>query len=146
MPDIDHISAEIERMRVSECTASTARLGNSKEQAFQRLLPKLAGSDVEQNRWALCRARSLKRSSLVPSKGKRSAGVGGDMPEPLTWYDGQRRQPGVNQSSGEVGGWLRAKVGAITTSKPIIVAVDQYAEAALGNREFFLKQAVWDRR
>jgi hypothetical protein len=28
----------------------------------------------------------------------------------------------------------------------IIVAIDQYAEAALGNREFFLNKAAWDRR
>jgi hypothetical protein len=33
------------------------------------------------------------------------------------------------------GAWLRARGGATSTSS---VAIDQYAEAALGNREFFL--------
>jgi hypothetical protein len=32
------------------------------------------------------------------------------------------------------------KVGAANTSKAIIVAIDQYAEAALGNREFLLSK------
>ena len=40
----------------------------------------------------------------------------------------------------------RVKAGAINTSKAIIIAIDQYAEAATGNREFFLNKPPVARR
>src|ERR1700730_3711273 len=74
------------------------------------------------------------------SKGKRSAGVGGDMPEPLKWYDDNADNPPWIKALAEVRrlapreGWRYQHVQAI------IVSIDQYAEAALGNREFFLNK------
>jgi hypothetical protein len=38
-------------------------------------------------------ATGLKRSSPVRSNGKRSAGGGGDMTEPLKWYDDKADNP-----------------------------------------------------
>jgi hypothetical protein len=47
-------------------------------------------------------------------------------------------------------GWNRSKgsdwFANLGTPSAVGAAIDQYAEAALGNREFFLEQAVWDRR
>ena len=64
--------------------------------------------------------------------------------EPLKWYDEHADNPPWLKALAEVRhratreGWRYAHVQAI------IVAIDQYAEAALGNREFFLYKP-WDR-
>ncbi len=77
---------------------------------------------------------------MVRSKGERSAGVGGDMPEPLKWYEDNADNPAWIKALAEVRrlapreGWRYQHVQAI------IVSIDQYAEAALGNREFFLNK------
>src|ERR1700716_1295038 len=86
-------------------------------------------------------ATGLKRSSPVRSKGKRSAGGGGDMSEPLKWYDDNADNPPWIKALAEGrrlaprGGWCYRHVQAI------IVSIDQYAEAALGNRGILLEQA-----
>jgi hypothetical protein len=58
------------------------------------------------------------------------------MPEPLKWYDDNADNPQWIKALAEVRrsatreGWRYQHVQAI------IVSIDQYAEAALGNREF----------
>jgi hypothetical protein len=60
--------------------------------------------------------------------------------EPLKWYDENAENPPWVRALAEVRhratreGWCYPHVQAI------IVAIDQYAEAALGNREFFLNK------
>jgi len=60
------------------------------------------------------------------------------MREPLQWYDHNADNPPRIKARAEVRqlapreGWCYQHVQAI------IVAIDQYAETALGNREFFL--------
>jgi hypothetical protein len=62
------------------------------------------------------------------------------MPEPLKWYDDNADNPQWIKALAEVRrlapreGWRYQHVQAI------IVTIDQYAEAALGNREFFLNK------
>ena len=62
------------------------------------------------------------------------------MTEPLKWYDDKEGHPPWIKALAEVRlrapreGWCYQHVQAI------IVAIDQYAEAALGNREFFLNK------
>jgi hypothetical protein len=62
------------------------------------------------------------------------------MLEPLKWYEDNAENPPWIKALAEVRrlaprqGWRYQHVQAI------IVAVDQYAEAALGNREFFLNK------
>jgi hypothetical protein len=62
------------------------------------------------------------------------------MPEPLKWYDDNADNPPWIKALAEVRrlatreGWRYQHVQAI------IVSIDQYAEAALGNREFFLNK------
>jgi hypothetical protein len=62
------------------------------------------------------------------------------MPDPLAWYDRHANNPPWIKALAEVRhlavreGWCYPHVQAI------IVAIDQYAEAALGNREFFLNK------
>jgi hypothetical protein len=60
--------------------------------------------------------------------------------QPLKWYDEKDDHPPWIRALAEVRiratreGWCYQHVQAI------IVAIDQYAEAALGNREFFLNK------
>jgi hypothetical protein len=62
------------------------------------------------------------------------------MRDPLKWYDHNADNPPWIKALNEVRhlatreGWRYQHVQAI------IVAIDQYAEAALGNREFFLNK------
>ena len=62
------------------------------------------------------------------------------MPEPLKWYDDNVDNPPWIKALAELRrlapreGWRYQHVQAI------IVAIDQYAEVALGNREFFLNK------
>jgi hypothetical protein len=66
--------------------------------------------------------------------------VGGDMREPTKWSDDNADNPLWIKTLAEVRrlapreGWRYQHVQAI------IVSIDQYAEAALGNREFFLNK------
>ena len=59
---------------------------------------------------------------------------------PLSWYDEKENHPPWIKALAEVRhratreGWCYQHVQAI------IVAIDQYAEAALGNRDFFLNK------
>ena len=79
MPDIDHIRAEIEHMRVQVYRQrgeirQLQRAGiptASAEALLDRMLNKIDGLCAERDR--------LKKSSPVRSKEKRSAGVGGDI-------------------------------------------------------------------
>jgi hypothetical protein len=100
-----------------------------------------ARSDAEQNRWALCGARPAEKgSNPVRPKGKCWAGVGGDMSKPPEWYNDNANNPPWIEALAEVRrlapleGWCYHHVQAI------IVSIDQYAEAALGNREYFLNK------
>ena len=62
------------------------------------------------------------------------------MDDPLKWYDDKAENPAWIDALAEVRakatreGWCYAHVQAI------IVAIDQYAEAALGNRSYFLNK------
>jgi hypothetical protein len=62
------------------------------------------------------------------------------MPDPLKWYDDKADNPEWIKALAEVRhraareGWCYQHVQAI------IVAIDQYAEKALGNRDFFLNK------
>lgn len=62
------------------------------------------------------------------------------MPEPLKWYDHNADNPPWVKALAEVRrratreGWCYPHVQAI------IVSIDQYAEAALGNRDYFLNK------
>jgi hypothetical protein len=68
------------------------------------------------------------------------------MPDPLKWYDDNADNPPWIKALAEVRrlapreGWRYHHVQAI------IVAIDQYAEAELGNREFFLNKPYSSRR
>jgi hypothetical protein len=63
------------------------------------------------------------------------------MSKPLEWYDDDANNPAWIKALAEIRrlapreGWRYHHVQAI------IVAIDQYAEAALDNREFFLDEA-----
>ena len=82
----------------------------------------------------------------MPTRGEDSrpehvvSSIDGDMPEPLKWYDDNADNPPWIKVLAEVRrlapreGWRYQHVQAI------IVSIGQYAEAALGNREFFLNK------
>ena len=74
-------------------------------------------------------ARSVQRESVG-----RAPVV--SMREPPNWYDDKADNPPWIKALAEVRreGWCYQHVQAV------IVAIDQYAEAALGNREFFLNK------
>jgi hypothetical protein len=62
------------------------------------------------------------------------------MPEPLKWYDDNAENPPWIKALAEVR-WLAPREGwCYQHVQAIIVSIDQYAEAALGNREFFLNK------
>jgi hypothetical protein len=62
------------------------------------------------------------------------------MSEPIKWYDDKADNPPWIEALAEVRrlapreGWCHQHVQAI------IVSIDQYAESALGNRDFFLNK------
>jgi hypothetical protein len=66
--------------------------------------------------------------------------LGGRRGKPLEWYDDNANHPAWIKALAEVRrlapreGWRYQHVQAI------IVSIDQYAEAALGNREYFLNK------
>ena len=62
------------------------------------------------------------------------------MAEPLKWYDEKRARPGSRRSLRcIIGQCVRCYCSALLA---ITVAIDQYVEKALGNREYFLNQAL----
>ena len=61
------------------------------------------------------------------------------MPEPLKWYDDNADNPPWIKALAEVRR-LAPREGWCYHHQAIIVSIDQYAEAALGNREFFLNK------
>jgi hypothetical protein len=82
---------------------------------------------------------------ISTSSGRKSAsaGRGADavaVYDPIKWYDDKADNPPWINALAQVRhrasreGYCRAHVQAI------IVAIDQYAEAALGNREYFLNK------
>jgi hypothetical protein len=99
-----------------------------------------AGSDVEQHRWALCGARPVEKGAAQAVERESVGRASVVMREPLQWYDDKADNPPWIKALAEVRrlapreGWRYHHVQAI------IVAIDQYAEAALGNREFFLNK------
>jgi hypothetical protein len=104
----------------------------SAEGLLDRMLHSIDGLCAERDR--------LKKEQPSPTKGECWAGVGGKMSKPIEWYDNHANNPPWIKALAEVGrlapreGWRYQHVQAI------IVAIDQYAEAALGNRDFFLNR------
>ncbi len=62
------------------------------------------------------------------------------MREPLQWYDDKTDHPPWIRALAEVRGRATREGWRYQHVQAIIVAIDQYAEAALGNREFFLNK------
>jgi hypothetical protein len=58
----------------------------------------------------------------------------------LKWYDHNADKPAMDQSSGRGPALSPARALVLPSIQAIIVAIDQYAEAALGKREFFLNK------
>jgi hypothetical protein len=89
----------------------------------------------------LCGARSVEKGAAQTVQ-RESAGRASvvSVREPPSWYDDKADNPPWIKALAEVRrlapreGWRYQHVQAI------IVAIDQYAEAALGNREFFLNR------
>ena len=85
-------------------------------------------------------ARRLDQSGLDPRGRSFCSQQGPAMSAPLRWYDHNADNPPWLKALAEVRiqatreGWCHAHVQAI------IVAIDQYAEAALGNRSYFLNK------
>jgi hypothetical protein len=66
--------------------------------------------------------------------------IGGDMREPTKWYDDNADNPPWIKALAEVRRLAPREGRRYQHVQAIIVAIDQYAEAALGNREFFLNK------
>jgi hypothetical protein len=62
------------------------------------------------------------------------------MSEPLKWYDRHADNPPWIKALAEVRRFAQHEGWRYQHVQAIIVAVDQYAEAALGNRDFFLSK------
>ena len=60
--------------------------------------------------------------------------------EPLQWYDDKADNPPWIRALAEVRQRATRKGWCYQHVQAIIVAIDQYAEKALGNREFFLNR------
>ncbi len=61
-------------------------------------------------------------------------------PEPRTWYDHNAYNPPWITALAEVRRQATLEGYCYHHVQAIIVAIDQYAEAALGNREYFLNR------
>jgi hypothetical protein len=96
------------------------------------------GEDAEQDRRALCRARQAQKTSAWANQ--RQSPGGPSVVTELKWFDPKDDHPPWIKALAEIRqratreGWCYHHVQAI------IVAIDQYAEAALGNRDFFLNK------
>jgi hypothetical protein len=101
----------------------------SAEALLERMLDKIDELCAERDR--------LKKDQPGPTKGKV---LGTSVVMELKWYDSKDDHPPWIKALAEVRqratreGWCYHHVQAI------IVAIDQYAEAALGNRDFFLNK------
>jgi hypothetical protein len=62
------------------------------------------------------------------------------MPEPLRWYDHNADNPPWITALAEVRGLACREGWRYQHVQAIIVSIDQYAEAALGNRDYFLNK------
>ncbi|WP_308163768.1 hypothetical protein [Bradyrhizobium sp. SRL28] len=63
------------------------------------------------------------------------------MREQLKWYDDKARTIRLGSTRlPNCGSEPRERATATSTSKAITVAIDQYAEKALGNRDYFLNK------
>ena len=60
--------------------------------------------------------------------------------EPLKWYNGKEDNSPWIKALAEVRGRATREGWCYHHVQAIIVAIDQYAEAALGNRQFFLNK------
>src|SRR5260370_42605814 len=83
------------------------------------------------------------RTSL--SSGRKSASAGREAEsvaayDPLKWYDDKADNPLWIKALAEVRHRASREGYCYTHVQAIIVAIDQYAEAALGNREYFLNE------
>ena len=137
MPDIEYIRAEIQRMRLQVYR----QRGEIRQlQRADHVGRSAARSDAEQHRRALCGARPAEKGTAQSIQRESVGRASLVMREPLEWYDDNADNPPWIKALAEVRrlapreGWRYHHVQAI------IVAIDQYAEAALGNREFFLNK------
>ena len=131
---------EIERMRI-QVHRQRGEIKQLQRAGIPTASAEAARSDVEQHRSALRGARPAEKGTARPvqreSSGRASVVT---MREPLQWYDHNADNPPRIKARAEVRqlapreGWCYQHVQAI------IVAIDQYAETALGNREFFLNR------
>jgi hypothetical protein len=62
------------------------------------------------------------------------------MAEPLKWYDDKTDNSGWMKALAEVRQRAAREGYCYQNVQAIIVAIDQYAEAALGNRSYFLNK------
>jgi hypothetical protein len=62
------------------------------------------------------------------------------MREPIKWYDHNTENPPWINALAEVRGLAPREGWCYQHVQAIIVAIDQYAESALGNRDFFLNK------
>jgi hypothetical protein len=122
-----------DRMEIAHLVITTSR-------HFDHVGRSVARSDVEQHRWALCGARPAEKGTAQSDERESVGWASVVMRDPLVWYDDKADNPPWIKALAEVRrlapreGWRYHHVQAI------IVAIDQYAEAALGNREFFLNK------
>jgi hypothetical protein len=101
----------------------------------------LLGLDVEQYRRALCGARPAEKGTAQTVQ-RESAGRAPvvSVREPPNWYADKADSPPWIKALAEVRRLARREGWRYHHVQAIIVAIDQYAEAALGNREFFLNK------
>jgi len=95
---------------------------------------------VEQNRWAFCRARPAEKGAAqsVQRESARRASVV-ICPSPKMVRRQCRNPPSI-KALAEVRRLAPRERWRYRHVQAIIVTIDQYAEAALGNREFFLNK------
>jgi hypothetical protein len=62
------------------------------------------------------------------------------MGEPLKWYDEKVDNPAWIRALADLRGQATREGYCYQHVQSIIVSIDQYAEAALGNREYFLNK------
>ena len=138
--DLDHVRSEIEHMRVQlgrqrkeilqlqRAGISTA----SAELLLERMLAKIEGLCDERDR--------LKKEQGGPNERARAWRPELVMREQLKWYDDKADNSPWLDALAELRqratreGYCHQHVQAIT------VAIDQYAEKALGNRDYFLNK------
>ena len=134
MPDIEYIRAEIERMRLQ-----VHRQRGEIKQLQRAGIPtglgrSPAGSNARHHRPAVRSARPAQERAARSDQRKSLGRAELVMREPLKWFDDNVDNPPWIKALAEVRrlapreGWRYQHVQAI------IVAIDQYAEAALGNR------------